>query len=593
MIGGPLFMGPYQRLLFGLAIAVASGLVSVRAGVEPSQAAREAAEEIRHEATLPPAGKAGKPLPLASHWNVGRVTETFEPSHQIDLLQAGHHVLPWAAWPSGDPESERFREYWTPLIEYWEKLRLPISFRGTQWNAMLVKKEYRLHPEEEPWAGVIHPGGERVPKLSPFGDVKAWRDPASHYVDTRAMEWVETQYPDPPLVLWVSNNEPPDLRWHEVEEASRRYLNRYGKGRSDEFKRKVVGDGWIRRYKTMFEAMRQAIHSERWRTNVRFIGYGAFGPSHFGRWDAWKEYSLITKERVDPSWYAWDGGSPSYYTHNWNSNRDHWVFSTQVQSMNWIFMQARAKSVNPDFWFEMSVWDGNQVSDWMAGLGISEDDSVDLAEKSGRPLSRSRRQFLQKHPEYVGDSKALQYMMDGQVYPPERSLGWVQYGMWLLRPRVVREFRSHTTPLKPVKEYWMQTVTAVDRVYENKALKRFWRHGELVRNRAHRHPYQSSIPEPYQEIHRWYGLDTTLDSKRPWKKKTNLPVFSLALRCEDESDKETAEWLVYAHSPLKDRTDVGIELPGFGEILIDVPQAGAFYLIDEERASISEITFTD
>jgi len=98
-----------------------------------------------------------------------------------------------------------------------------------------------------------------VAKPSPFGPVDRWRDPAREYVDTPAMKKLQEMYPDPPLVLFVSNNEAPDLRWHQVEELSRRYLDKYGKGRSDEFKRKVVAEGWIQRYPVMFQAMREAL----------------------------------------------------------------------------------------------------------------------------------------------------------------------------------------------------------------------------------------------------------------------------------------------------------------------------------------------
>ena len=76
-------------------------------GDQPTKAARKVAAEIRREALLPPNGPAGRPLPLASHWNVGTVRDTFEPDHQIGLIQAGHHVMPWMSWPGGDPESER------------------------------------------------------------------------------------------------------------------------------------------------------------------------------------------------------------------------------------------------------------------------------------------------------------------------------------------------------------------------------------------------------------------------------------------------------------------------------------------------------
>jgi hypothetical protein len=550
----------------------------------PTEAARRVAEQIRREALLPPRGPDGRPLPLVSHWNVGLIKGSFEPDHQISLIQKGSHVLPWMAWPGGDPESERFRNYWAPLLGYCAKLKLPLSFRGTQWNAMLVAKEYRGGPEEQ-WAGVIDPAGKRIPRLSPFGAVEPWKDPAKVYVDDPGMKWAQEIYPNPPLVLWVSNNEPPDLRWAKhgpLEEQSKRYLDLYGKGRSDEFKRKVVAKGWMERYSVMFKAMREALVNETWRKNVRFVGYGAFGPSHIGRWDGWKVYSLITDEWTDPDWHFWQGGSPSYYTHNWNDNRDHWVFSTQVQSMNWIFMLEEAWSVNPDFWWEISTWDGNNVKSWMNGLAVERPE--DLVGRSAEGLTPEQRKRVDK--ELLKQCKALQYMMDGQDYSPERTLGWVQFGIWLLRPRAVREFRGHTTPLAPVKPYWLQTVRAVDRVWSNETLQEFWRHGELVHNFAHRHPYQTDIPKKYKKIHRWFLLDTSLDPPRPWDQKTNIPVFGLALVRGEVGGRQ---WLLYAHSPLRSREEVEITIPEFGKVTVDAPRAGAFYAVEEKTRKVTEI----
>jgi len=536
---------------------------------EPTDAARKAAQEIRREALLPPNGPEGRPLPLASHWNVGTVRGTFEPAHQIGLMQQGSHVLPWMTWPQGKPEDARFQAYWVPLIGYCRALNLPISFRGTQWNSMLVKKSYREGPEEA-WAGTIAPDGKRVPKVSPFGAVEPWKDPAKGYVDTVAMKWVQQAYPDPPLVLWVSNNEPPELRWAKhgpLEKQSKRYLEQYGEGKSNEFKRKVFSEGWLKRYGVMFDAMRAALVSETWRKNVRFVGYGAFGPSHFGRWNGWKVYSLITDEWTAPDWYFWDGGSPSYYTHNWNDNRDHWVFSTQVQSMNWVFMLEEAWKVNPNFWFEISTWDGNEIKCWLKGQEF--EDPKDIPD------------------ELLKKSKALQYLKDGQDFPPERTLGWVQFGMWLLRPRVVREFRGHATPLEPIKEHWLQTVKAVDRVYANETLTRFWRHGELVPNAAHAHPYQTDVPEKYKDVPRWFLLDTSLDAPRPWTYKTDIPVFSMALVLGKAPERE---WLVYAHSPLADREGVEITVPGFGKkVTVDVPRGGVFCVAQEEKEGRFEV----
>lgn len=533
---------------------------------EPTDRARRAAAQIRREALLPPDGPAGRPLPLVSHWNMGSQGRGWTPQYQMELLDRGHHILPWLGWPQGNPDgsaesARRFKDYYEDLLARCRQLGLPICFRGTQWEAMLVGKEYRqLPPDECP--AVVTPEGKAIAKLCPFGPADKWRDPAKEFVDTPAMKQVQKLYPDPPLVLFVSNNEAPDLRWHQVESLSKRYLDRYGKGRTDEFKRKVVAEGWLERYPMMFQAMREALVSDAWRQNVRFVGYGAFGPSHFGRWADWKEYSLITDQWTSPDWHIWDGGSPSYYTHNWCEIRDHWVWSTQVESMNWIFQLDEAWKVKPDFWWEISLWDGN--GGWTPGTACT--------------------------PDLIKQAKACQYLKDGQSYTPERFLGWAQFGLWLLRPRVVREFRASTEPLEPWRPTFERLLSAVDQLYTNATLEDFWRHGTLVANRGHPHPFQADIPEKYQRLDRWFLLDTNLDPKRPWELTTNIPVFSLALVCGQPGSRR---WLVYAHSPLEDRRGVEITLPEFGMLKLDIPRAGVFSLIEEQSGSVKSVDATN
>ena len=324
MISAPWRLQMGERLLAcGVVSILLLSLTEAGYGGNPviTAAARTAAEAIRREALLPPDGPEGKPLPLVSHWNMGSQGKGWTPEYQTSLLNEGHHILPWFGWPRKNPfatteTSERFEKYYVPLLSLCSELGLPISFRGTQWEAMLVRKEYRdLPPEESP--AVVTPGGEVLKKLDPFGPVDLWRIPAGEYVDTPAMKRLQEVYPEPPLVLFVSNNEAPDLRWHEVEK-SKRYIERYGTGRSGEFRRRVVSEGWMKRYPVMFQSMRESLVSESWKKNSRFVGYGAFGPSHLGRMPHWPKYSLTTEEWTSPWWYVWDGGSPSYYTHRWS-----------------------------------------------------------------------------------------------------------------------------------------------------------------------------------------------------------------------------------------------------------------------------------
>jgi len=484
-------------------------------------------------------------------------------------------------------ELDMARSHALELIFDEEKYFYPYRQRANEYYPVQKEVDHRVAAVREIWDDPMKVrvalADSMKKHLAKFDEAAA--ELAKRYVDTPAMRAVQMLYPDPPLVLWVSNNEPPDLRWAKhgpLEKLSKRYLEKYGEDRSDDFRRRVMGEGWIERYRVMFDAMRGELENHTWRSNVRFVGYGAFGPAHMGRWGGWKVYSLHCDRWTSPDWYAWQGGSPSYYTDNWHDKRDDQVFSTQVSAMNWVFMLDEAWRVNPDFWFEISTWDGNDVKRWMQGLGVT--DPRQLAARSSQPLSAAERKKLPA--EHVNKSKALQYMKDGQTYPPERARGWVQYGMWLVRPRVVREFRGHATKLEPVLPYWMETVKAVDRVHNDDTLKEFWRHGRLVANTSGEHPYDTAIPKQYQKINRWYALSTNLDPPRPWKLDTMLPVFSLALVLGEQGQRR---WLVYAHSPVEDRRDVEVTIPNYGKVKIDVPRGGAFYVVGEQEGHAERV----
>jgi len=305
--------------------------------------------------------------------------------------------------------------------------------------------------------------------------------------------------------------------------------------------------GWIERYRALQEGMREGLLSPAWRKNAKFIGYEAFGPAHFGRWGGWMEYSLYTRGRIDPNPLAWDGGSPSYYVHNWNPSTDYTVWSPQIESMNWPFMLAEARRLNPDFWWEVSVWDGHQ-------------------------------------PGKDSDMRKV-YARRGQTFTPRRYAGCVQFGMWLLRPRVVREFRGWVHPAEEMKPWLTAIVASVDRVHRSGTLVRFWRKGRLVANPAGKHPYQRKIPAEYKDAERWFLLDTSLTPNRPWKLSTELPVFAVALA---DGRKPRRRWLVYAHAPVKPRKDVRITVPGHGAVTVDVAVGGSFHVMDEKAGTVTQ-----
>jgi PKD repeat protein len=374
--------------------------------------------------------------------------------------------------------------------------------------------------------------------VSPFGPVEHWREVGRRWTDTQVVRDLQVAYPDPPAVFFISNNEHSKLQWAEVEQ-SRRYIDLYGLGRSDNFKRRVVAEGWAERYRALQEGMREGLTNQNWQNNARFIGYEAFGPRHFGRWGGWPEYSLYTPNQIDPSPLTWDGGSPSYYVDNWAAITDFTVWSPQIGTQNWVFMLEEALATNPEFWFEMSIWDGH-------------------------------------YPGEENDQRK-QYEDLGQTFSPERYAGMVQFGMWMLRPRLVRDFRLSFEKRVDQEPYFLPIVAAVDRVHDHPALGQFWRQGKLVANRSEPHPYQSSIPTEYEETDRWFMLSTNLDPPRPWDLMDEIPVYSLALVLGEAPQRQ---WLVYAYSPLGGG-DVTVTIPDYGPVDIRSSVAGSFFVVDE------------
>src|ERR1019366_4557849 len=135
--------------------------------------------------------------------------------------------------------------------------------------------------------------------------------------------------------------------------------------------------------------------------------------------------------------------SPSYYTHNWNPSTDYTVWSPQIEFMNDVFQQQAADRLNRKFWLELSIWDGYM----------------------GDQARDCKRQFYRNH---------------SQTFTPTRYAGFAQFGMWLLRPRAIREFRGWLQPWdETAAPYFMALVAAVDRVHTNPVLSEWWRHGEL------------------------------------------------------------------------------------------------------------------
>ena len=515
------------------------------------------ARAIRTEALMANAGEEGQPLPLATAWCTGshRWSTGWRPIHQLALIERGHFLLPWFAHPSRGQELDEkgeaaFKDYYEAAVRRAAELKLPLTFVSTQWESLLSRPPWvDLPADQNP--NVVGVDGKIAKKVSPFGPVAPWREVGRSWTDSARMRLLQEWYPDPPRVIFLSNNEHGKLRWHKAETSSR-YMKTYGTGRSADFKRKVVGDGWIERYRALQGGMRTGLVSPKWRQAARFVGYGGGAPEFLGRWGGWVHYSLHTKGRINPYPAMWDGSSPSYYTHDWCPTTDHTTWSPQLEFMNTVFAKQLGYKLNPDWWYEFSTWDGHE---WP---------------------------WRKKTP-----SKVMVYEQADQVWNPERYEGFIQFGMWLMRPRAVREYRGWTTPWDKAEPYFLAISSAVDRVHRNATLRQWWRHGELVPNRARKHPYQSGIPAELQDVDRWFLLDCDVNPQEfPWDLHWKIPVFALARTI---GEKPNRRWLVYAHAPLGERQAVKVTVPEYTDITIDVPPVGVFCEIDEATDAVKRV----
>lgn len=505
----------------------------------------ELARTIREEALRSVHDPEGRPLPLAGHWHTGTTVKGYGPAYQKRQLEAGRRLLPWFIMPSVGDDQIRNAYYEEPIRRA-ARLKLPIVFIGTQWERLLATDKRFFHRPAENNPNVIRLDGSIERKVSPFGPVEAWREAGRLWGEHPALAKMQEWYPDPPLVVFLSNNEQPKLRWTELEQ-SRAYAQRFGQGQSDAEKRRLVAEGWKERYPALFEGIRDGLVSAEWKRNSIFVGYNAFAPGFLGRWPGWPAHSLHHGRTLSPWAEIWNGASMPYYTNPWDGSTDCNVWSPQVEAENWV---AALESLPSDreFWFELSTWDGATP---------------------GKP-----------------NDKRAQYARAGQSYGPERYGGFVQYGMWLTRPRVVREFRAHNETLEPTEPYFLQVMDAVDRVHKTPELAEFWRRGRLAANTDRDHPYQTIVPDALAGARRWHRLDTNLDPKGPWKLHSELYVFALAL---EMGDRPNRRWLLYAHAPLGTRSGVDVKIPGYGTATIDVPVAGDFWVVDETSRSVRRV----
>lgn len=510
------------------------------------------ARVIHDEALRSNQDPIGRPLPLIAHWHRQSLPLNF----QIQMIRSGIPILPWLDYGktyTAEKMQSKYGEALTTLREW----NLPFAMlTGGQWEQDFYKSaEYKALPIEETGVG-MNLDGSKMAKVSPFSPVKLWYGLGVKWTDNPAAQTIQQLYPNPPLVLFISNNEATDVRWYQAEKE-KRYLELYGSDKTGEFKRKIFGDHWIERYTALFQGMREGLKKPVWKKNIRFIGYNAFGPDHWGRWGAWKRHSLVTSNRIDPSWFMWQGGIVEAYDNNWEPKKTAFtLWSMQSEMMNLVFMKEEAFSINPEFWFELIFWDGDT---W-------------------------RKE----------NKKRANYDEQGVDYTPELYSGWLQYNLWTLTPRVAREWRASNDNQENWWPYFQSVIAAVTRIHNDPVLTRFWRKGELVANRSRKHPFSYVREAKWENVDRWFALNTNLDPSLPFRNGTGnygvlVPVWALARVIGKNPNRE---WLIYAHAPLGEKNDIAVTIPEYKTVVLKkITVSGSFYHIQESSGSINSVGY--
>lgn len=558
-----------------------------------------------------------KSLPYLSHWSGAYGDQMME------LYERGHAVIP--PFGNGIPQ----RSYDIKTLLKTKDLGLPLDFLEDQPEGELRYPPYSdidrdpddtfnthggtvsvmdsANPNNIRYNGLGNPeryvfGPKILDPLGPPAQVDLWREIGQKNSTKKMYKFMQEIYPNPPQINIVMNHEHGRMTGNQLDHdiQSARYYEEHVLRVPPEpdnwimppelrynYQNRLVGDGWIERYNALFSTWRSNGINEAWKNNLKFIAYNGFGDSayrstHNSVMNYYSTFTTYEDPLIAPDTnntvprssyypYAWNGATPEIYWENRFTN-DTRLNGNQFGSMNWVFMKAEAKQINPDFHFEFCTWDGEKT-----------------------------------------------------FFTPERYAAAIQYSFWITRPEIIREFTSGNVAWETKLPNLLALTKVVDRVHRNNLFQDFWLNGKLVENPVGQHPYQY-LPYDHEPnlngmtdadlknkygVGRWFYLYSNLDAPNrkvepdgslggfenydfadesnfePGTTNVEIPVFSTALV---KNEAPNREWLVYTYSPTQDRTGVIVTVPDFGDITVNPKQAGSFYHLKESDRSVTEIT---
>jgi hypothetical protein len=524
-----------------------------------------------------------RPFPVGGSWNVA--AGQFSPDYLVQLISEGHHV----AVAFEDPQSAAFGgstldgrvgpdlqkkldEYYRPAMEFAKAHNLPIVFRGWNWGSDPVNFQTKLQGQRgvefqtDELAAVLEGGVPSKSKTDPLGPVAAWQSWGRFWFGNRLIQELQSIYPNPPLVLFLNNNESGDLHVSDGYEKSDRFVAKFGDKEYDKaFVDKVIRDGYAERYAAMLAAAKDVLKAPAWKQNVRFIAYNTiFGASQFGRDFGSGDYPYpdiwFDNEQGLVKWRFFDGSMPEMYDNDWQpAKRDYAPWNMQMEMGSVHAYENFIRKERPDFISGLILWDGAVTN----------------------AVFRGRR----------GSSKPFHYASRGLRWGFDRYEGWITFGLWTVRPSLFWEFRAGE-PLDAVRlGTWLPTLRAIDQVWSTPELQEFWTSGRLVPN-TEEAPWFNKLPDGAPEwlksMNRWYLLTSDANPPREqWTINTTLRVIAQALEL---GEKPNRRWLVVAHAPERPTASTTIQIPDFGPVkLPSLGQTCSFFVVKENDGSIATL----
>lgn len=490
-------------------------------------------QAIRNVAKTYWATPTARTLPLASNWNGGQAKYLYSPEYQMDLIANGAYIMPWMTL-SG-PGIYSTPNYYRNYMEYICENELPVTFLSSQWEEVLsTTSEFKtLAAAENP--NVVSALGTVENMVSINGRGSDWFKAGQMWGQTAMVQNLTQYCSKPALPIFLSNNEHPRQSWCDTACKAQLAIGAK-KLDDDEAVRKQYGDKWITLYGELLRGFRTSMPAE-WQRTSRFIGYNSLVDSALGRWPGWVAGTLYTKGRIEPWMEVFQGASAEYYLHDWSDINDFTIYSPQVEAANFVPVVAATQAKHPDYWFEMSIWDGYV------------------------PPAGGKRQY---------------YKSIGQTFNECRYQGYVRFGAWQDRPRVLREFRGSSDYSN--ESYFNAVLNVAYEVNTIPQLADMWLNGELIENPSGKHPYQANLPADLVGKPRWFLLDVTANPKFTGKLTDPVNVYAVAL-----NQKATNTKLLYVYAPRGEQKNVGVTVPGFGVALVNATPEGNYYLLTADN----------